>query len=501
MRGKKREPALKFSDRLGAVDSGSESNPPVGSRWTPAQWRGIAATGQSVLVSAAAGSGKTSVLAERCVYLVCDAPNPCDIDELLVVTFTEAAAATMKQRITAALRERMMREPSARLARQVALAEQAQVGTLHGFCLRLLRQYFHRARLDPTFRVLDADEAKLMRRELARELFQNSYELDNDGSFHRLIDAYGDGDDHRVIRQVLHAHDLLTSVQEPQAWMNNARERIAEAAEGEFQSSRLGEELLEIVKDGLEALIARCQEARREVASLGFAKYVGYIDSLRGTLDYWMQALRGDGLDALSEVAGDVDWKQLKLPPEAGDPADRAVAKALIDSVRESMKEGAWRNLLRFTCDGWQEGLQAILPHATAFLDLVDRFGKIYSAAKSSARVVDFADLERLALQVLREEGQLELTPSDVARSYHKRFAHVLVDEYQDINQVQDALLRLVSRECLASEVCASNLFCVGDVKQSIYRFRLAEPRQFLEKEQAFRNHEAPGQVIDLHEN
>src|SRR5829696_5307228 len=168
--------------------------------WTDAQWRGITTTGLSLLVSAAAGSGKTAVLAERCAHLVCDAAEPCDVDELLVVTFTEAAAAEMKSRIGKALRARAAASPSERLSRQLVLLDAASVSTLHGFCSRLLRQHFHLVGLDPAFTVMDGDEAKLLRIDVGRQLFEHRYELDESGEFQRFVDAYGDGDDERLVR-------------------------------------------------------------------------------------------------------------------------------------------------------------------------------------------------------------------------------------------------------------------------------------------------------------
>ncbi|MEA2708727.1 MAG: ATP-dependent helicase/nuclease subunit, partial [Phycisphaerales bacterium] len=183
-----------------AIDRAALPPKPTGAKWTDAQWAGIATTGRSLLVSAAAGSGKTAVLAERCAYLVCDAPQPCDVDELLVVTFTEAAAAEMKSRIELALFERINRSGhDSRLARQLALVDRANVSTLHGFCARLIRQHFHLLELDPAFTVIDGDEASLLRTEVARELFEQRYEGAQSQAFHALVDAYGDGNDERLI--------------------------------------------------------------------------------------------------------------------------------------------------------------------------------------------------------------------------------------------------------------------------------------------------------------
>ncbi len=471
------------------------------SKWTPEQLRGIQTTGKSLLVSAAAGSGKTSVLAERCVHLVCDAPQPCDVNELLVVTFTESAALGMKQRIAAALSDRIERSGSPRLAQQLALVDQAQISTLHSFCHRLLRQHFQQASLDPSFRVLDGDEALLMRRETARALFDDSYELDNDRSFHRLIDAYGDGNDAPILRQILHAHELLTSVLDPVGWMNHARRSIAEAARDPIDLSEMGRELLTVVRQGLQTMFRRCSEAREQTQRLGFPVYSDYLGALSDIIRHWTNVFYESGLDALCEVVSDLDWKQFKLPKQSGDESRVAAAKAAVESVRKPMKDGDWRALLRFTSEQWRNGMRAVVPHANAFLDLLERFQKRYEHAKRAARAVDFADLERMALGILRDGPAGTLDPSAIARSYHREFVHVLVDEYQDINQVQDAILRLISRECVQSDRTPGNLFCVGDVKQSIYRFRLTEPRQFLAREDAFRNDGEIGEVIDLQAN
>ena len=225
-------------------EGGVVPTPGPARRWTDAQWRGITTTGHSLLVSAAAGSGKTAVLAERCAYLVCDAPDPCDVDELLVVTFTEAAAAEMKSRIGAALRSRAAAAPSERLSRQLALLDRASVSTLHGFCSRLLRQHFHLVGLDPAFGVLDGDEGKLLRADVARQLFEDRYELDDAGDFHGFVDAYGDGDDERLVRRVIHTHELLCSLVDGDGWIDHSLRRLREAAEGKLADSDLGRELL-----------------------------------------------------------------------------------------------------------------------------------------------------------------------------------------------------------------------------------------------------------------
>jgi ATP-dependent helicase/nuclease subunit A len=477
--------------------------------WTPAQLRGIQTTGRSLLVSAAAGSGKTAVLAQRCAHLVCDADDACDVDELLVVTFTEAAAAEMKSRIGRALRARARAAPSDRLTHQLALLDRASISTLHGFCSRLLRQHFHAVGLDPGFSVLDADDARLLRNEVARQLFADRYELDDHGTFQRLVDCYADGNDERLVRLVLHVHEMLNSLVDRDGWIERSLRRIAEAADAPvLGTTELGRELHAFIASGLNGIIRSCDDAIAQLPRLGdFRKYVDLLRDHRVMLGLWQKKLDEHGVNALAAEAA--LFQPPKLPPVRNDVPNKDAAKAAVDAVRGAMKAGPWRDCLRFTAAEWRDGLRAVLPHAREFLSLVEQFERFYRLRKDASRSVDFADLERLALKAMRDPAVAEaLAPSPAARACHKRFRHVLVDEYQDINEVQDAILTLLSRECVRGEPgTETNLFSVGDVKQSIYRFRLAEPTRFLEREKAFRGNaigpdSAPfGEVIDLQAN
>jgi ATP-dependent helicase/nuclease subunit A len=235
----------------------------------------------------------------------------------------------------------------------------------------------------------------------------------------------------------------------------------------------------------------------------GFAKYEKYLRDLAAVIGHLSNVLDSDGLDALSGEVTAMEFD--RLPSVASDVPGKELAKGLVDDVRCELKpDGILYELLRWTMKQWTDGCRATLPHAKVFVGLVEEFGRRYREEKTAAHSVDFADLERLALGALLAgvEGSL-LIPSPLARAHHRRFKHVLVDEYQDINEVQDAILSLVSRECVCAESGRpSNLFCVGDVKQSIYRFRLAEPARFLEKQKRFREPlSVSGTVIDLQAN
>jgi ATP-dependent helicase/nuclease subunit A len=471
--------------------------------WTPRQRAGIETLGHSLLVSAAAGSGKTAVLAERCAHLVCDAENACDVDQLLVVTFTESAAAQMKSRIQLALRQRMAHNPSPRLARQVGLAEHAHVSTVHGFCFRLLKQNFTLAGIDPQFEILDPDEAALLRREIATDLFHRRYEDDQTGDFHRLVDAYGDGDDESLIRQVVATHELLASLTDPQGWIETSARVARESAQMPLEESKLGRDLIGQIDAGLSALLRRCDDATRTIAALGreFEPYVEYLRGLSPYIVHWKQVLSEQGLDMLVSEVADFRAARPRIPAVRGQPAAKDLAKSIVEGVKNAVDENPLGELLASNSHQWREGMQSIAPHAQAFLALVLDFATEYAAAKSAQRALDFADLERLSLNVLRQGEGVPMRPSALAKSLHEQFRHVLVDEYQDINPIQDAILTLVSRECLSQQ--DANLFCVGDVKQSIFRFRLAEPGRFLDRQRRFSaaTDKRMGEVIDLREN
>jgi ATP-dependent helicase/nuclease subunit A len=471
--------------------------------WTEQQIAGITTVGHGLLVSAAAGSGKTAVLAERCAHLVCDAKDPCDIDQLLVVTFTESAAAEMKARIQAALRRKMARSPSERLGRQIDLAEHAHVSTIHGFCARLLRQNFTLAEIDPEFRILDADEARLLHRDIATELFHRRYETDESGDFQRLIDAYGDGNDEAMIERVIATHGLLGSLVDPQQWMEKTAAAGRQAAEKPLEQSELGRALIEQITDGLSFLVRRCADTRRSLLALGrdFLPYVENLDEVATYFSHFQQVLERHGLDMLVSEIGDFRANKPRAPSIRNQPANKDLAKSLLDSVKNALDEGPLADLVSSTSAQWKDGMARVAPHAETFLSLVRDFGREYSAAKDADRALDFGDLERRSLEILRTGGGSPLRPSPLARSLHERFRHVLVDEYQDINPIQDAILGLVSRECIGAR--DGNLFCVGDVKQSIFGFRLAEPGRFLGRLARFSAaaDKRDGEVIHLREN
>jgi ATP-dependent helicase/nuclease subunit A len=477
-------------------------------RWTLSQGKAVRFSGRSLLVSAAAGSGKTTVLAERCVHLVCDAPGPeqerCEVDQLLVVTFTEDAAAEMRGRIQEALTRRIgeVAAPSPWLLRQLALVEHAQISTIHSFCARLLREHFSLAGIDPRFVVMDADEAMLLRRETARELFDDRYERQGGGEFRDFVDTYGGGDTERLIDRVCRAHELLCSLESPADWMRRAIGRVEQAGEKPLEKSEVGKELLGLVEESLAALARNCAGAKARMAALrGFDGYVERLGEWSGVIETWREIFARDGFDRLVDAVR--AFEPERLPAVKADSPNKARAKGMVDSIKAQMREGELAKWTQFNEAEWRAGQKTIAPLARYFGGLVEEFGVRYGEAKSRLRGLDFSDLERKALDILREKNEEGAWgPSAVARECHQRYRHVLVDEYQDVNGLQDAILTLVSAECVAHEgAYEPNLFAVGDVKQSVYRFRLADPRRFLGRQAEFRGESALGAAIDLQEN
>ncbi|MDB5296336.1 MAG: ATP-dependent deoxyribonuclease subunit, partial [Phycisphaerales bacterium] len=528
--------ATMSGERSGDGTSASEPLfPTTTSRRAPGltedQRRGVETAGKSLLMSAAAGSGKTRVLAERCAYLVCDAtlPHRCDVDELLVVTFTEAAAAEMRERIGRTLRGRLAARPGdARLVEQVARVDQAQIGTLHGFCAQVLRQNFHLVGLDPAFGVADAHEALLLRLEVGRDVLRRRYDTDADGRFQRLLDGYFDGDDERLLHEVLRVHELTQSLVDPKGWSSAAKRRSEEAAAKPLLACEFGRDLVDLIRRRITGIGQRCNTAMTLLKSVGgFAEYEQRVLEIYQLCRHLYKLVDAAGVDAVAQEVEAVEFPRLK--PVKSTVPNKELAKDALDGVVREFRDGPWRNLLRFTEAQWQDGMAKVVPHARELLDLVELFGGRYRRAKDDSRQVDFSDLERYALRVLRDGNGPDLRPSAAARYYHRAFKHVLVDEYQDINELQNAILTLVSHLTGGKSEVGSvksekgdeapsgsplshftlhashfppNLFSVGDVKQSIYRFRLADPAQFLAREQALRHGDPDaGEVIDLRQN
>ncbi|MCH7840168.1 MAG: UvrD-helicase domain-containing protein, partial [Planctomycetes bacterium] len=475
--------------------------------FTHAQRRAIESTGCSVIVSAAAGSGKTAVLAERCAYLICDAPPEarCDVDQLLVLTFTEAAASEMRSRIVAAIRLRASRRPQdRRLSRQIALVDAAHISTVHSFCLWLVRRWFSELGIDPSAAMLDEKEAVLMKRDVLDTLFNELYpgpapasdrlgRIDGDSGheagdspgarFVRLINDYGLGEDRAISTFVLKLHEFTSSLPDPDAWLRDAVESLADRPEDVVQAlaAGLGAEL-----DGQVEHCSQVADTLKADDAVGWF-FADQIQSYVEQLVTWRQTLNGElsQYEAVCESIRSFVFSNKRGPRLAkdADPNIKKAREAAKDRLSEVRKQWFGERIKKryalFSHDEWIDGLRKTAPYVGALVERVTAFREAYLARKSRLGVLDFSDLERFALRLLQSTDE-PAGPSAIAYTLHRRFAHLLVDEFQDINPVQEAILRLASHESDPDR--PGNLFVVGDVKQSIYRFRLAEPRVFTER-------------------
>jgi len=447
--------------------------------FTDRQKEAIRTTGSSVVVSAAAGSGKTAVLAERCAHLVCDLPagQRCRVDELLVVTFTEAAAAEMKARILAAIRRRAAERPDDdHTHTQAALIDTAQVSTIHAFCLWMLRRWFNEASIDPAATVLDADAATLLRSDTLNTLFDELYGAEDalGTGFRRLVDDYGLGNDRGMADVVLRIAAFLESLPDPEQWLEDARSALTDGVEQTLAAAdeRLRLEIRQqtdqvaataaLIRDHLPAGAFHARRLREYLERLEAWARVDDIDTLRAQVAAFDFSFRGS--QGLGKGA----------PPEAADQRD--TARRLAEDVRDKLFKRRLKKLARFSRQEMRDHLARVAPYVDTIVELVRRFRTRYARAKRAQDVLDFSDQERGAFELLHDPND-PAGRSAIARELNDRFAHLLVDEFQDINPLQAEILRLASREGDADR--PDNFFCVGDVKQSIYRFRLAEPDLF----------------------
>ncbi len=493
-------------------------------QWTDAQRAAFETTDRSVLVSAGAGSGKTAVLAERCARLVLDAVPPCDVDELLVVTFTEAAATEMRERVGRALRKHLADRPfDVRLRRQITLLDSARISTIHSFCRDVLNRYFAQADLDPQAPILDPLEASIMRRETIRGVFdERASRKGRDGEqFLDFLAAYGMSEDH-LQSTILGVGDFLTSLPDPDEWIAASLERVHCLNATELPPFWLGE-LHQFLKAELTAQIEAVEQERDAIERFFTGQEDAVASTLQGfydcmieyavTLTSWRSRLEQEpSASAIDDVCrkGIADYAFPLIPRRNTKalnalPSQAAVAFEMgqnaVRNIRDRLHKQFRENWGAFDTAGWVGGLRAIEPHMKTLVAVLRESRESFQTEKRSLGVIDFSDLERMTLKLLRDES------NGVARRLRADIRHVLVDEFQDVNPIQAEIIRLVSRE--AEPGRTGNLFTVGDVKQSIYRFRLAEPRLFLDRQRAFQFSQqatapgspAPGRAIDLLDN
>ncbi len=463
-------------------------------RWTDEQRQVMELRGRNLLVSAAAGSGKTAVLVERIIRKITDADHPVDIDQLLVVTFTNAAAAEMRERIGLAIGKALEERPdSVHLQRQQTLLHNAQITTIHSFCLFVIRNYFHRIEMDPDFRVAEEGELKLLKSDVLDGVLQKYYEEANP-QFLALSETIATGKTDQPLKDaILKLFSFAMSYPWAEEWLEGCRKPFHVESLKELESLPLAEALsdylgnlaaqwarqmkqccqISLMEDGPDAYAALLQREAEAVEKIaGCRAYQEYYTHIR--------SLSFGRLPALRKFAGDIAKKER--------------VQKLRNEVKASVKKITEQFFFQ-SPEQMVEDISRSRPAADMLIDVTLAFGRAFAEKKREKNMLDFNDLEHFALKIL-VDGETH-TPSRTAEELRRNYEEIMIDEYQDSNNVQEAILRAVSAEAEGGH----NIFMVGDVKQSIYRFRMARPELFMEKYNTYTLEESERQRVDLHKN
>lgn len=470
----------------------------MGFRFTDSQRLAIEERGTSLLVSAAAGSGKTRVLTERLMRYVTDPDEPRDIDSFLIITYTRAAAAELRSRIIGELGTLAAEQPlNARLRRQQNLCYRAQIGTIHSFCTDVLRENCHYLGISPSFLVMDEDRARTMQQSVLERLLDARYEsIGSDSGFRLLADTVGAGrDDRRLAEIVLNLYGKLRSHPYPEDWATQQIRAMELDGVSDAGESIWGRELLSSVSASVRFWSEKLDRAVQDIYSADEKIKKAYGESFQVTAE----ALR----DFARALGGRWDEAGERLPI----PFPRLSSLRNYDNLELSGRLKTTRDGCKKAAEGWEKALgdssealiadmRAMAPASRALLELAMDFDRAFSAEKRRQNYLDFSDLEHFAARLLVDKATG--APTWIAAELSRRYTEIMVDEYQDVNAVQEMIFSAVSKS-------GNNLFMVGDVKQSIYRFRLADLAIFLEKYRRYENIDSKkpgkGRRILLREN
>ncbi len=465
--------------------------------WTHEQKQIIGLRDRDILVAAAAGSGKTAVLVERIMSMITDPEKPVDIDRLLVVTFTRAAAAQMRERIGKRLSALLEGSPGDRnLKRQEDLLPHAKIMTIDSFCLYVVRNYFDTLPIEPDFRIGDEGELRLIREDVMEELLEEEYAGGSE-AFLEFVDCYGEGKgDGGIAGYIEDLYRFVCAYPDPERQLSLWKEQLDPGSGKEPGWMRC---LREEIRLESEELKRRYREAEAAALEAGIDPYAEmfrsdrkFAEALSEAEDY--QSLQ-EVLSSLARPKAFMTKPRLKKEIQA-DGEEKARLAALRDELKEVLKGlakqydlGPWEQV-RADMEGSRKPMEELVR-------LAGRFGQMYLEAKRERNLSDFNDIAHYALQILTERDGEEFLPSETAREMSRNFYEIMIDEYQDSNRIQEAILTSVSRERDGKP----NIFMVGDVKQSIYKFRQARPELFMEKYDTYTKEDSPYQKVDLHRN
>lgn len=447
----------------------------MANKWTNEQLNAITQKGNNILVAAAAGSGKTTVLVERIIRKIIN--DNVDIDKILVVTFTNAAASEMRERILTALYKQIDEDPlNQRLRKQIVLLNKASICTIDAFCLDIIRNNFFEIGASSNFRIADNTELELLKQEAIEETFEELY-LENDDEFNKLIELYaGYKDDENLKNIILKIHNYIQSAPFPEDWLEEQIEKFNMSSIEDFSQTEWGKIILKNFRDEVLNSIQILESSKHQLDmitelskfSLVVADDINQLKFLEQNWDNWERAY---------EIANNLKFKTW--------PTDRKVVsnlkedtKKARDNVKKRISKAVSQTFI-YNTEEAVEDINAMYPILKKIKDVTLKFMEKFSEKKSNKNIMDFSDIEHYALKILLKKDENGIyQKTEVAKKYEEKFNEIAIDEYQDSNLVQEYILTSISN--------GKNIFMVGDVKQSIYRFRQAKPELFLDKYQKY---------------
>ena len=450
-------------------------------KWTNEQLQAIQEKDSNILVAAAAGSGKTAVLVERIIHKIID--EQMDIDKILVVTFTNAAASEMRERILEAIYKKLEENPeNVHLQRQIILLNKASICTIHSFCLDVIHNHFYEIDLPSNFKIADTAEMDLLKQEVLDDLFEQKY-TENDKDFIELLENYTNYRGDEALQElVLKIYKFIQSSPFPIKWLQEKLE-LLKIEDKDISKTVWGKLIIQTVEDDIQESIMQLEAIKSKMA-------------LYPEMTKFYQKICED-LIILKDLQNYNSWDELYIKLLNFNfskwPVDKKVtndlkedSKEIRDKVKKHIKEKTAK-LLSCSQEQAVKDLKIITPILEKLANLVTEFTKNFAEKKKEKNCIDFNDIEHFALKILLDENN---NPTEVAKKYKEKFEEIAIDEYQDSNLVQEAILTSISK--------GNNIFMVGDVKQSIYKFRQARPELFLQKYDEYKNKEEKAQEDNL---
>lgn len=446
----------------------------MGVKWTTDQQHAIECCKGSMLVSAAAGSGKTTVLVERVIRRLTDEDNPCSAEDLLIVTFTRAATAQMREKIGAAILKRLSEDPTDRhLRRQYMLLPFAKICTIDSFCNDLVRENFHALGISLDYSLLDNETAVIMKNDVCEAMLERAYEEDSDGSFSGLSDMMSSGSsDEDFAKLIIKMYDISTAYPFPDLWLDSL---IEEYSQPDINKSCWGVIIKKYVCDMLDYCVSSSNDmmAAMESDSIVADAYGAAVQSDINMYAELREKVNRDWDEAL-EAFNTVKYMGLGRVPKGYESETKNTVMTARKKLKDLLKKVP--NIMCVSSGEHSEDVRLMRGPVTKLIELVKQFGREYSAEKDKMNSADFSDILHRALNLLAvSDGRGGYIKTDLARELSSHYVEILVDEYQDINEAQDMIFKAISAD-------ENNLFTVGDVKQSIYRFRQAMPEIFLRR-------------------